>query len=87
MEYSSVFKTAEDFNPRYAYNCRSKLTLFDSLYVYSDFAFSDGNPFVGNDGAGNLAANEDYDEKKWNYRLNLNFRLLFLSRYQFSVFS
>ena len=77
VEYSSIFKTAEDFNPSTLITVGASWTLFGSLYVYSDFAFSDGNPFVGNDGAGNLAANEDYDEKKWNYRLNLNFGYYF----------
>ena len=52
VEYSSIFKTAADFNPSTLITVGASWTLFDSLYVYSDFAFSDGNPFVGNDGGG-----------------------------------
>ncbi|MDE0635798.1 MAG: hypothetical protein OXI43_08105 [Candidatus Poribacteria bacterium] len=77
VEWSSIIKTAEDYNPSTLIAIGASWTLFGSLYVYSDFAVSDGNPFVGNDGAGDLAANEDYDDKKQNYRLNLNFGYYF----------
>ncbi len=77
VEWSSIIKTAEDYNPSTLLTIGASWTLFGSLYVYSDFAISDGNPFVGNDGAGDLAANEDSDDKKQNYRLNLNFGYYF----------
>ena len=77
VEWSSIIKTTEDFNPSSLITIGASWTFFGALYVYSDFALSDGNPFVGNDGAGDLAANADTDEKKQNYRLNLNFGYYF----------
>lgn len=77
VEWSSIIKTSEDFNPSTLITIGASWTFYGALYVYSDFALSDGNPFVGNDGAGDLAANEDSDEKKQNYRLNLNFGYYF----------
>ncbi len=77
VEWSSIIKTAEDFNPSTLITIGASWTFYGALYVYSDFALSNGNPFVGNDGAGDLAANEDSDEKKQNWRLNLNFGYYF----------
>ena len=77
VEWSSIIKTVEEYNPSTLVTIGASWTLYGALYVYSDFALSDGNPFVGNDGAGDLAANEDNDEKKQNWRLNLNFGYYF----------
>ena len=77
VEWSSIIKTAEGYNPSTLLTIGASWTLYGTLYVYSDFALSDANPFVGNDGAGDLAANEDYAEKKQNWRFNLNFGYYF----------
>ncbi len=77
VEWSSIIKTVEEYNPSTLVTIGASWTLYGALYVYSDFALSDGNPFVGNDGAGDLAANEETDEKKQNWRLNLNFGYYF----------
>ncbi|MFO8153905.1 hypothetical protein [Thioalkalivibrio sp.] len=69
-EYSAILKRESDFND-------SNLAVLGAAwgrgnwYIYSEFAFSDGNEFVGGDTAfgDRLGANEDDD---WLTRFNIN---------------
>lgn len=73
-EYSTILKTVEDYNASTLVTLGASWTILGSLYVYSDFALTDGNFFVGNQGSNNFGVNED---NVWNWRLNFNFGYYF----------
>ncbi len=87
-EWSTIFKTVEDYNPSTLVTIGASWTILGALYVYSDVALSDGNFFVGNrtadgevegygniyTGAGAFGANGN---NAWNWRLNFNFGYYF----------
>jgi hypothetical protein len=74
-EYSVVMKEEDDFND-------SELVMLGAAwgrggwYIYTDYAFSNGNEFVGGDPAfgDRLGANED---DQWVHRFNINFGYYF----------
>ena len=83
VEASTILKTVDDFNPSTLVTLGASWTVLSSLYVYSDFALSNGNSFVGNDGdtyaniytgAGDFGANGN---DTWNWRVNFNFGYYF----------
>ncbi|MFP4540447.1 MAG: hypothetical protein ACLFR7_02360 [Opitutales bacterium] len=73
IEYSSIMKTADGFN-------NSDLFVIGAAwgrggwYIYTDYALSDGNYFVGGDDFTTFGANPNDD---WQYRLNVNFGYYF----------
>ncbi len=87
-EWSTIMKRVDDYNASTLVTVGASWTILESLYVYSDFALSDGNFFVGNktddnkregygsiyDGAGDFGANGN---NAWNWRLNFNFGYYF----------
>ena len=73
-EWSTILKTVEDYNASTLVTVGASWTVLGALYVYSDFALTDGNFFVGNQGSNNFGANED---NVWNWRLNFNFGYYF----------
>ncbi len=82
-EWSSILKTAENHNASTLVTLGASWTLLSSLYVYSDFALSDGNFFVGNvdDDYGNLLTGVSHvgvnGNNIWHWRLNFNFGYYF----------
>ncbi|MCE2396097.1 hypothetical protein J4G02_16170 [Candidatus Poribacteria bacterium] len=88
VEASTILKTVDNFNPSTLVTLGASWTLFGALYVYSDFALSNGNFFVGNvdadgnkegyaniyTGAGDFGANGN---DAWNRRINVNFGYYF----------
>lgn len=88
IEWSTILKTVETYNPSTLVTLGINWNIFDSLYVYSDLGLSNGNSFVGNsagdgiregygsiyDGAGDVGANGN---NVWNWRLNFNFGVYF----------
>lgn len=73
-EFSTILKTVDDFNASNLFTLGASWTILGSLYVYSDFALTNGNFFVGNQGSNNFGANKD---NVWNGRLNFNFGYYF----------
>ena len=73
-EFSTILKTVDDYNASNLVILGANWTILSTLYVYSDFALTNGNFFVGNQGSNNFGANED---DVWNWRLNLNFGYYF----------
>ena len=73
-EFSTILKTVDDYNASNLVIFGANWTILSTLYVYSDFALTDGNFFVGNQGSNNFGVNED---NIWNWRLNLNFGYYF----------
>ena len=82
-EWSSILKTAENHNASTLVTLGASWTLLSSLYVYSDFALSNGNFFVGNveDDYGNLLTGVSHvganGNNIWQWRLNFNFGYYF----------
>ena len=82
-EWSSILKTAENHNASTLVTLGASWTLLSSLYVYSDFALSNGNFFVGNveDDYGNLLTGVSHvganGNNIWHWRLNFNFGYYF----------
>ena len=83
IEGSTIMKSVEGFNNSTLVVLGASWTLFGALYTYSDFALSNGNSFVGNDGdtydniytgAGDYGANGN---DTWNWRMNFNFGYYF----------
>ena len=83
IEGSTIMKSVEGFNNSALVVLGASWTLFGALYTYSDFALSNGNSFVGNDGdtydniytgAGDYGANGN---DTWNWRINFNFGYYF----------
>ena len=83
IEGSTIMKSVEGYNNSTLVVLGASWTLFGALYTYSDFALSNGNSFVGNDGdiydniytgAGDYGANGN---DKWNWRMNFNFGYYF----------
>ena len=74
VEWSTIMKTVEDYNPSTLVTIGASWTVLGALYVYSDVALTDGNVFIGNQGSNNFGANED---NMWNWRLNFNFGYYF----------
>ena len=88
VEWSTIMKTVEAYNPSTLVTLGASWTVFGSFYVYTDVGLSDGNFFVGNktsdgekegygniyDGAGDFGANGN---NAWNLRLNFNFGYYF----------
>ena len=77
IEWSTIMKSAENFNNSTLITLGASWTLFGAL-VYSDLALSNGNTFVGNDGdvydniyegVGDFGATGN---NSWNWRANLN---------------
>lgn len=81
IEYSSIMKRADGFND-------SEMLIVGAAwarggwYIYTDFAYSNGNYFVGDrgddysrvDGVGDFGVNGN---NRWNYRFNINFGYYF----------
>ncbi len=88
VEWSTIMKMVDDFNDSTLVTVGASWTLLGSLYLYSDFALSNGNSFVGNvdadgnkegyaniyTGAGDFGANGN---DAWNWRMNFNFGYYF----------
>jgi len=88
-DYSIIIKdgqtaAGQDFNDS-AMNVTGMAIAHDGWYIYVDYAYSDGNYFVGNDGdsygdtyadseVGDFGANKN---NKWNGRFNINFGYYF----------
>jgi hypothetical protein len=86
LEYSNIVKDASDQND-------SQLWILGAAwasggwYIYTDFAYSDGNLFVGNEAANGGTDNYssvygvgdfgDDGNNEWNYRFNINFGYYF----------
>ncbi|MBK1643635.1 hypothetical protein CKO25_02965 [Thiocapsa imhoffii] len=81
LEYSSIVKDESSFNDSQLWVAGAAWAS-GGWYIYSDFAYSNGNYFVGNraagggmddysriDGVGDFGVNGN---DKWNYRFNLN---------------
>jgi outer membrane murein-binding lipoprotein Lpp len=77
LEYSSIVKDARAFNDSQMWTLGAAWAR-GGWYIYSDFVYSDGNYFIGDDG-------DDYSNiyrgvgdfgvtgnDKWNYRFNIN---------------
>ena len=47
-EWSTILKTVDNYNASTLVTLGASWTVLGALYVYSDFALSDGNFFVGN---------------------------------------
>ncbi len=81
IEYSSIMKRADGFND-------SEMLIIGAAwarggwFIYTDFAYSNGNYFVGDrgddysrvDGVGDFGINGN---DRWNYRFNINFGYYF----------
>ncbi len=82
-EWSTILKTAENHNPSTLVTLGASWTILSSLYVYSDFALSNGNFFVGNTGDdyGNILTGVSHvganGNNVWHWRLNFNFGYYF----------
>ena len=82
-EWSTILKTVEDYNPSMLITIGASWTILGALYVYSDFALSDGNFFVGNteDDYGNILTGVNHVGANGNntmhWRLNFNFGYYF----------
>ena len=83
VEFSTILKTVEDYNPSNLVMIGASWTVFGALYVYSDMAISNGNFFVGNEGddynniytgVNHVGANGN---DVWHWRLNFNFGYYF----------
>ena len=83
VEWSTILKTVEDYNPSMLITLGASWTVLGDLYVYTDLALSDGNFFVGNRGdkydniytsVNHVGANGN-NEMHW--RLNFNFGYYF----------
>ena len=83
IEWSTILKTVEDYNSSTLVTLGASWTVFSALYVYSDFALTDGNFFVGNrdddynnilTGVNHVGANGN---NSWHWRLNFNFGYYF----------
>jgi hypothetical protein len=77
LEYSSVMKETDAFDDSQMITLGAAWAR-GGWYIYSDFVYSNGNLFVGDDGddysnifngVGDLGVNGN---DKWNYRLNIN---------------
>ena len=82
-EWSTILKTVEGYNPSMLITIGASWTILGALYVYSDFALSDGNFFVGNteDDYGNILTGVNHVGANGNntmhWRLNFNFGYYF----------
>ena len=82
-EWSTILKTVDDYNASTLVTLGASWTLLGALYVYSDFALSDGNFFVGNTGDdyGNILTGVSHvganGNNVWHWRLNFNFGYYF----------
>ena len=82
-EWSTILKTVDDYNASTLVTLGASWTILGALYVYSDFALSDGNFFVGNTGDkyGNILTGVNHvganGNNVWHWRLNFNFGYYF----------
>ena len=82
-EWSTIFKTVDDYNASTLVTVGASWTILGALYVYSDFALSDGNFFVGNteDDYGNILTGVNHvganGNNQWHWRINFNFGYYF----------
>ncbi len=82
-EWSTIFKTVDDYNSSTLVTLGASWTILGALYVYSDFALSDGNFFVGNteDNYGNILTGVNHvganGNNRWHWRINFNFGYYF----------
>ena len=82
-EWSTILKTVDDYNASTLITLGASWTVLGALYVYSDFALSDGNFFVGNTGDdyGNILTGVNHvganGNNQWHWRLNFNFGYYF----------
>ena len=83
VEWSTILKTVENYNPSTLVTVGASWTLLETLYVYSDFALTDGNFFVGDTeddynniltGVNHVGANGN---NQWHWRVNFNFGYYF----------
>ena len=83
VEWSTILKTVDDYNASTLVTLGASWTVLGALYVYSDFALSDGNFFVGNTGDdyGNILTGVNHvganGNNRWHWRLNFNFGYYF----------
>ena len=82
-EWSTILKTVDTYNASTLVTLGASWTILGALYVYSDFALSNGNFFVGNTGddysniltgVSHVGANGN---NVWHWRLNFNFGYYF----------
>ena len=82
VEYSSIIQDENDFNNSQMFTLGAAWSR-GGWYIYSDFVYSNGNFFIGDDGddysniyhgVGDFGANGN---DKWNYRFNINFGYYF----------
>ena len=82
-EWSTILKTVDDYNASTLVTLGASWTILGTLYVYSDFALSDGNFFVGNteDDYGNILTGVNHvganGNNRWHWRINFNFGYYF----------
>ena len=82
-EWSTILKTVDDYNASTLVTLGASWTILGALYVYSDFALSNGNFFVGNtgDAYGNILTGVNHvganGNNVWHWRLNFNFGYYF----------
>ncbi len=82
-EWSTIFKTVDDYNASTLVTVGASWTILGALYVYSDLALSDGNFFVGNteDDYGNILTGVNHvganGNNQWHWRINFNFGYYF----------
>ncbi len=82
-EWSTILKTVDDYNASTLVTLGASWTVLGALYVYSDFALSDGNFFVGNTGDkyGNILTGVNHvganGNNRWHWRVNFNFGYYF----------
>ena len=83
VEWSTILKTVEDYNPSMLVTLGASWTVLGALYVYTDLALSNGNFFVGNtgDAYGNILTGVNHVGANGNntmhWRLNFNFGYYF----------
>ena len=83
VEWSTILKTVDDYNASTLVTVGASWTVLGALYVYSDFALSDGNFFVGNTGDkyGNILTGVNHvganGNNRWHWRVNFNFGYYF----------
>ena len=83
VEWSTILKTVDDYNDSMLVTLGASWTILGALYVYSDFALSNGNFFVGNedDLYGNILTGVNHVGANGNnvlhWRLNFNFGYYF----------
>lgn len=73
LEFSSLIKTESDWNPTHLL-AAGILWGHDGWYVYSEYLYANGHPFIGSVGADVMTANV---ANEWHSRINIDFGYYF----------